>query len=304
MANTLILNRTTLASTKFTDGNGFHLRVYYQDINGNIKESFWDQGTGWNLRSNGLVVKAKLNSPIAVVSWASGTQIRVYYLNEQDRVCEKLYSGGAAWTDGGLNSYNLQAAPYSQLAAAQIGEGSDLRIHIYYQDATQKIREFIWNSGWAEGSKTLPTALIGTSLSSCALASSPGRWWLYYQDTNLKLKEVYYSTADGKFMNGGYSPTGTFRPGASISVVAWDNIQLRVYAINEKNELIETAYQGNQWAGTKTLTTTVTDSGVAAIQWPNVQIRVYHQRSAINLKEWAWNGSAWVPGADVPLYTS
>ncbi|KAL7265850.1 hypothetical protein RUND412_011622 [Rhizina undulata] len=304
MANTLILNRTTLASTKFTDGNGLHLRVYYQDINGNIKESFWDQGTGWNLRGNGLVVKAKLNSPIAVVSWASGTQIRVYYLNDQNRVSEKVYSGGAAgqWTDGGLNSRNLQAAPYSQLAASQIGEGADLRIHVYFQDASNKIQEEIWASGWSKGSNTLPTALIGSSLASFALAASPGRWWLYYQDTSLKLKEVLF--VNGSYAAGGYNPTGTFRPGASISAVAWGSTEIRVFAVNEDNELLQTAYQGNKWTGTVTLTTTVTDSGVAAIQWPNVQIRVYHQRTAINLKEWSWNGSAWVSGADVPLYTS
>ncbi|KAL7270489.1 hypothetical protein RUND412_006804 [Rhizina undulata] len=291
-----------IASTKFFDGNGLHLRVYYQDTYGNIRESYWDQGRGWNLRGDGIIVKAKLNSPIAVVSWASGVQIRAYYLNEQDCVCEKVYSGGSGWTDGGLNSYKLQAAPYSQLAAAQIGEGSDLRIHIYYQDPTNKLREHIWDSGWYNGSNTLPVALNGTSLSSFALASSPGCWWLFYQDNSLKLKETYYTPGNRKYIAGGYSPTGNFRPGASISAVAWGHTEIRVFAVNKDNQLIETAFQGNRWTGTKALTATVTDSGVAAIQWPNVQIRVYHQRIAENLKELCWDGSQWVSGADVPQY--
>jgi Fungal fucose-specific lectin len=68
-----LLNRTTLAATRFFDGNGLHLRVYYQYTSDNVKESFWDKG--WNLRGDGSVVNAKLNSPITVVSWASGTQV-------------------------------------------------------------------------------------------------------------------------------------------------------------------------------------------------------------------------------------
>jgi hypothetical protein len=78
-----------------------------------------------------------------------------------------------------------------------------------------------------------------------------------------------------------------------------------VYAITQKNELIETAYS-NGWVGTKILTQTVTDSGVAAIAWtqPNttvVEIRVYFQKPT-GIQEWVYNGTQWVPGANVPLY--
>jgi len=52
-----------------------HIRLYYQYSNADVKESFWDQSIGWNLRGDGTTVVAKINSPIAVVSWASGTKV-------------------------------------------------------------------------------------------------------------------------------------------------------------------------------------------------------------------------------------
>ena len=71
-----LLNKTGLASTRFFDGNGLHLRVYYQYTSDNVKETFYDASVGWNLRNDGSVINAKINTPIAVISWASGTQVR------------------------------------------------------------------------------------------------------------------------------------------------------------------------------------------------------------------------------------
>jgi hypothetical protein len=69
-----LLNKTTLAATRFNDPK-LHIRLYYQYSDADVKESFWDQSIGWNLRGDGSTVVAKINSPIAVVSWAGGTQV-------------------------------------------------------------------------------------------------------------------------------------------------------------------------------------------------------------------------------------
>ena len=69
-----LLNKTTLAATRFHDPK-LHIRLYYQYSNADVKESFWDQSIGWNLRGDGSTVVAKINSPIAVISWASGTRV-------------------------------------------------------------------------------------------------------------------------------------------------------------------------------------------------------------------------------------
>ena len=77
--NMSLLNKSALASTRFFDGNGLHLRVYYQYTSDNVKESFYDATIGWNLRGDGSVINAKVNTPLAVVSWASGTQVRATF---------------------------------------------------------------------------------------------------------------------------------------------------------------------------------------------------------------------------------
>lgn len=72
-----VLNRTPLACIAFDDGNGKHLRVYYQDVQGTIKESFYDDGSGWTTRAPGDVVgKGRLNTGISACCWANGTQVR------------------------------------------------------------------------------------------------------------------------------------------------------------------------------------------------------------------------------------
>jgi hypothetical protein len=100
------------------------------------------------------------------------------------------------------------------------------------------------------------------------------------------------------------------RPGAAIAVVGWtvpstNQVQIRLYTINEKNQLLETPYDGKNWNFTWAITTgTVTDSGLGAIQWmvgTEVQIRVYFQNPG-GIKEWAWTGSSWNAGANVPIY--
>jgi len=72
-----LLNKSALSSTCFFDGNGLHLRVYFQYTTDNVKETFHDATTGWHTRGDGSVINAKINTPIAVVSWASGTQVSV-----------------------------------------------------------------------------------------------------------------------------------------------------------------------------------------------------------------------------------
>ena len=70
-----VLNRTNIASVIFTDGNGVYIRVYYQDREGNIRETFYDQGSGWALRELDIVGVGRLNTGIAVTTWNQGTQV-------------------------------------------------------------------------------------------------------------------------------------------------------------------------------------------------------------------------------------
>jgi hypothetical protein len=70
-----ILNRSNLATIGFVDGNGDHIRVYYQDAEGYIRETFYEGGRGWARRDKDVVGKGKLNTGIAAITWANGTQV-------------------------------------------------------------------------------------------------------------------------------------------------------------------------------------------------------------------------------------
>jgi hypothetical protein len=88
------------------------VRVYFQYTTDNVKETFYDATIGcqWNLRGDGSVINAKINTPIAVLSWASGiqvrgafddagkrrlklcdAQIRVYYLDKDNFISERAF---------------------------------------------------------------------------------------------------------------------------------------------------------------------------------------------------------------------
>ena len=102
---------------------------------------------------------------------------------------------------------------------------------------------------------------------------------------------------------GGFKASGTFRPGAAISTVIIGNQKIRVYAVNDDNELVETAFNANGWGPTTALTKTATDSRLAAIHFQKegggpVNINVFFQPIAFTYvpQRWVWDGTKWGPG--------
>jgi hypothetical protein len=102
---------------------------------------------------------------------------------------------------------------------------------------------------------------------------------------------------------GAFKASGTFRPGAAISAVIIGNQQIRVYAINDNNELVETAWNETVWEPTTALTKTASDSRLAAIQFQNegggpVNINVFFQPITFTHvpQRWIWDGTKWGPG--------
>ncbi|KAI5784858.1 hypothetical protein FPQ18DRAFT_352624 [Pyronema domesticum] len=293
-----LLNRSPLAALSFSDGNGVHIRVYHQATDGSIKETFYDDNNGWGLRSADVVGQAKLNTGIAACAWANGTQIRVYFIDTNNKICERIYEGGAAgsWHDGTLSvSHNYKAAPYSKLSC--IGYEEDETLRVYYQDTSNKLRELTFNgSRWQDGDSSLPTATPGSAISANAHKGRAVRW-IYYQDTAMNPKELQF--IGGSWNNGGYAPTGVFAPGTSISSVVYpqgDNSDLRILSVSDDNKLKVTTFTNKGWAGTKDLTTTITASEVAAIDVAGTKtwIRAYFQVEDGKIVEFGSNdGQNW-----------
>lgn len=65
--------------------------------------------------------------------WIS--QIRVYYLNKEDKLQECCYSPTVGkWTPGALNNLNIQAAANTSIAAFQYSDSSGKRhIRVFCQ---------------------------------------------------------------------------------------------------------------------------------------------------------------------------
>ncbi len=139
--------------------SGDHLRVYTQDVQGNIRESSyegkWSNGTIKN-----VIAKGKIGSPIAACSKAlnevgvpvrvryfclenlNHAQVRVYYVSVDNKLREHCYSANKGWYAGDLNSSNVAVAPYSKVAACFLAVGSDLELRVYCQSHDNSIQEY------------------------------------------------------------------------------------------------------------------------------------------------------------------
>lgn len=136
-----VLFRTGIAAVNSTS----HLRVYYQDTYGSIRESLyesdWAEGNGKN-----AIGKAKLGSPVAATS-NELNNIRVYTLNDSNILQEFAYDSGSGWYNGGLGSAKFQLAPYSRIAAVFLAGTNDLQLRIYGQKHDNTIQEYMWEGG-------------------------------------------------------------------------------------------------------------------------------------------------------------
>ncbi|KAK3293090.1 uncharacterized protein B0H64DRAFT_205901 [Chaetomium fimeti] len=286
-----ILNRSNLAAIGFADGNGDHIRVYYQDVEGYIRETFYDNGIGWARRDGDVVGKGKLDTGIAATTWANGTQIRVYYLSEDDHLVERCYTGGGSgWSDGSLTSAGFRAAPYSQVGAVPFSlDKHDARV--YYQDTENNIIEAVLQPAtetWVKGNANLPTAIPGTSISAVSSDNRPNRRvWVYYQLANTQPTE-YQLMSNGDWVVGGYKPAGNFPPGAYISAVHWGDYNINVFAVADGNTLVKTPWtKAAAWQSTVPVETVIPNAPIASVKVATMPtwIRVYTQPSGQLISE-------------------
>jgi len=131
------------------------------------------------------------------------TQIRVYYLDDANYICERAYDG-SSWGNGGLRAYNFQAAPFSQLAASiTVDNNSSVRFRVYFQQVDGHLQELQLNGTWSKSPRPLPVATLGSSLSALGgLPSYPDVWWLYFQDPSLKMSEVLCDSSTAAWYSG------------------------------------------------------------------------------------------------------
>lgn len=187
----------SIAATAWSD---WHMRVYFQNDEGGVHEAIHDDGVWKNGLSRNALFGARPQSPLAAISWHSGQQIRIYYLNHENIIHEYCYWAGKGWYAGNLNNLRVRAACYSRITA--IHWPVDCSIRIYFQEpGSTTIQEYCYSSRNVGDVWTRGTSLYNACQGS-ALAAT--RWIsgtldslhrnlhirLYYQDSDLNLREL------------------------------------------------------------------------------------------------------------------
>ncbi|RPA74612.1 hypothetical protein BJ508DRAFT_418524 [Ascobolus immersus RN42] len=131
-----ILPRSNVASvvTSATES-----RLYFQNNQGEVFESIYRKGQRLTTSSTGL--KARLRTPLAAVSFDAASEVRVYYLSEDNKVKEWAFTANRGWYQGGLSTQQ-RAADGTQISAIywQRDNGRELRVY-FQEENTTNIRE-------------------------------------------------------------------------------------------------------------------------------------------------------------------
>jgi len=275
------------------------LRVYFQAIYGGVRESVYEGGWsgGVSPLSN---LTAKFPTPLAATSKGL-TNIRVYYLSSDNKLCEHCYDEGSGWYVGSLNKMGFTVAPYSKIGACFLATSS-LQLRVYVQSTDNTIQEYGYDNGTTGWQKmtNLGGALPGTHIASTSwTGAAPLSIRTYFQTADQALVEKAW---DGSWYTGGFSVPKA-PPRCAIAVTNFNasksGVSLRVYYAAAGDIILEKAYDGS-WYDGAFKQACIPGSKVAAISWGGgggVQIRVYFQNGTQDsaITEWCWSGG-WVQG--------
>ncbi|KAI1295934.1 fucose-specific lectin [Xylaria venustula] len=271
-------------------------RVYYQDTDGFIREHI-HRLEGWTL-SNIPPFKAKPASPLAVVGWDNGSQIRLYCVSVEGYLEEWCYgSNQDRWVPGYLSNSKFRVHEASKLAAISWYENGP-SIRVYAQDPDNKIQEYI-NSGPTWTKREVGTAAeFGASLAVVQWKENGIRIRLYHQASDRTIKE-YCSDAGGPWSQGAFK-TPELPPYTAITALAWPGTgaPLRVYFQDTSNSIVEFKHD-QTWSHDSTVIRSLRPGRrLAALQWETgAELRLYYQGDDNRICEVARSEDAeWYPG--------
>ncbi|KAK5988379.1 Fucose-specific lectin [Cladobotryum mycophilum] len=269
-------------------------RIFYQDEYGDVLESIHDNGT-WS-RNDSPLFYGKPSTPLAVVSWDEGREVRVYCVNKEDYLEEWCSSDEQGWFQGSLTGLRVRVAPDTSIAAIN-WEGSNIRVYVQEADSSD-IQEYYCSGEWNRG-VTLPAGHQGTSIAAAKWLDDAGvHIRVYYQTPDLLLQEHGW---DGdEWYQSGFSP-GEIPPNSPITAVAWlgDEPQIRVYYNDAHGSLAGHEWVG-EWRWIGEVWSVPPGSHLTAIEWGNGRaIRVYYQDDSSTVLEACHDGGSWSNGAVV-----
>ncbi|KAI1456392.1 hypothetical protein F4805DRAFT_230054 [Annulohypoxylon moriforme] len=121
-----VLSGSDVAATAV---DAYKCNVYYQDARGVIREHVHADGL-W-AATNSSTFSAKLFSPLVVVNFNGGKEVRVYCVSEDDYLEEWCYSTGrGCWSPGHLTKSKFRVAANTKLAAVYWDDnGPQIRVY-------------------------------------------------------------------------------------------------------------------------------------------------------------------------------
>ncbi|KZT35206.1 hypothetical protein SISSUDRAFT_1064672 [Sistotremastrum suecicum HHB10207 ss-3] len=274
MSSTTALKATGLASTYWRDSKGVdHVRVYYQDNNGAIREVKWDAGQWTDGSTECFAKRDSLGTPLAVITLpedlysestsnvpGANPEIRIYCLKlEEPPSIQEFIKPKNKTTWGSspniIPTYNLSVT--SRLAAIEYG---DPHIRVYYQDKSGFIRQAAWNSqvdvwvGSADDLKVSSTPVLDHTPISAAVGVNYPLFpeitvaWL---DRNDNVAAAAGSWRD-EFHPLEFSTTYSASSFGNLTVAAWHGEKAVIWYNGQNNQRVqkvEYSYATDEWKG-------------------------------------------------------
>lgn len=261
--------RTAVAATAISDSVS---HVYFQDAQNGIREAINDNGN-WTI-SNDVLFFAKRSTPLAVISWDKGKQIRIYCVSVKG-LLEEWCGISGSWSPGYLTNLEVRVARNTSIAATN-WDGSAIRVYCQ-EENSNAIQEYCVGNPWKRG-VTLPIADSGSNLAALSFKIA-GKIHLrvYYQAPDLSLKEHCW---DGGWSEGGFNP-GVALKSSAIAATTWDSstdgLQLRLFWQDRYGLLRGHKWSGS-WDSTGSINSAPVGTHISATNWnTGSSIKLHYQ---------------------------
>ncbi|GJE96729.1 fungal fucose-specific lectin-domain-containing protein [Phanerochaete sordida] len=270
--------------------------VYYQEFQSQVLESVHIDGTWSGGIDYPVIPDARTFTPLAVVSWEEGAEIRVYYINSQQKLSEYCYSSKSnRWFSGELNDSNITLSGTSSIAAVAYGQRAQIRVYVQ-EPNSGVIQEYIHDNNWHRG-EALASAHAGTSIAA-VVWDEGSHVRVYYQATDRSLREQCMD--NGRWAQGQFAP-GTPAAGTALSAVAirdGTSLELQVYWMNAQHEIVQARTGPRAWLEPSKIVGPLNPgTRFAAANWAPRHTRLYYQSSDQSIQELCNDGSGWFGGA-------
>ncbi|KAF3068350.1 putative phosphatidylcholine-hydrolyzing phospholipase c protein [Daldinia childiae] len=187
--------------------------VYHQDSNGAIREHTYNGE--WSATKS-PTFSAKLSSPLAVISFDDGKEVRVYCVSKARYLEEWCLSAGQnEWVFGYLTNSRFRVGDNTRLAAVYCGDG-DIRVY-------------------AQGNLKTDKMLPHTSITAVAWYNSAAYILVYCQDDKSNI--VTYKWDHG--WSSDVIVTGRPEPGKRISALKWGDESVKLYYQADDDKIYE-----------------------------------------------------------------